>query len=252
MAITASLTASESAGWNASTNVSTAAAIAIPNPGANALIVYMLTAVASPANELQSVTLAGGGYTWTRVGTGVTSGTFAAVGDAWWAKTTTDPGAGFTITPSGIPGGVDDIYTLTVHVITGHDTTTPIGGFVTANNAAGNGAVTQTLSAAPATDDITLAQSLADENTVATATFGTGTWSTTFTNTGSGKNQASIAGYRTGSTSTSVPWSDVNTGSDNFASTQVALVVKAAAGAADFVRPTVVVPTVAVNRAGRW
>jgi hypothetical protein len=36
--------------------------------------------------------------------------------------------------------------------------------------------------------------------------------------------------YRTGSTSASVPWADVNTGADNFSSSQVAVVVQAAGG----------------------
>jgi hypothetical protein len=79
----------------------------------------------------------------------------------------------------------------------------PIGGSVVTKAQAGNGALTQTLSAAPASGDVTLAFDIADQNSAAQgATMGTGTWTNLMTGH-AGISQAVSVDSRTGSTSAS-------------------------------------------------
>jgi hypothetical protein len=72
---------------------------------------------------------------------------------------------------------------------------------------------------------------MADEGGPFGATFGTsfGTWTETADGAAGSHQVAYNTGWRTGSTSQSVEWSDVNTGGNNFTSAQAAIVVKTSA-----------------------
>jgi hypothetical protein len=237
MAITATRLASGDRGWNtASVTTFTTASI---TPGTNCLLVLMYGGVIdingpTEFGSSDTVTSSGSGPSWTnRANPAAAGGNFQSSATCWSATIGgSDPGS-FTVTID--PPSADPIGCLgyAIYKITGHDTSTPFGGKVATQNQAGNGAVTATLDAAPASGDVTLALSVVDTDASGTgATFGSsfGTW--TEDAEGAGTNDVGWnVGQRTGSTSTSVEWTDVNTGSaTTFSSAQTAIVIKVAAG----------------------
>ncbi len=242
MAITVTLVTSGDDGWNTASDQSfTTASI---TPGTNCALVLLIAGVqdnSSAANDLfdngsitaHTVVSSGSGPSWTRQTFSEPSAGFTAHAAVWTATIGgSDPGS-FTVTADFPDTRVAGLYAYSIHKATGHDTGTPFGGKIATQNQAGNGAVTATLDAAPASGDATIALSAVDTDASGTgATFGTsfGTWTETVE--GDGTDEVGWnTGYRTGSTSTSVEWTDVNTGSaTNFTSAQAAIVVKAAGG----------------------
>jgi hypothetical protein len=245
MAITTTLLTSGDAGWNTAADQSyTTASI---TPGANCVLVLLMGGVQDAANTnslfsggsvtQHTVVSSGSGPTWTKQTFSDPPANFDSHAAVWTAVIGgSDPGS-FTVTIDFPDSRAAGMFAYSIHKSTGHDTGTPFGGKIATNAEAGNGAVTATLDAAPATDDHTIALSVVDTDGSGTgATFGTsfGTW--TETAEGNGTNEVGWnTGYRTGSTSTSVEWTDVNTGSaTTFTSAQAAIVVKAAAGGSTF------------------
>lgn len=119
-------------------------------------------------------------------------------------------------------------YAVTVYDITGHDTTTPIAGFIAGSDADGNGSHSITLAATPASGDIAIGgvavQLSGGDNTV---TVGTG-WTEDYDTT-----ENSWYGFqtqrRTGSTSTTVTWDDLSATGTPVDAVSLAFIVKAAA-----------------------
>lgn len=154
-------------------------------------------------------------------------------------------GTSMTVTVDDDDNDAVNVWTVMAVDVTGYDTGTPIGG--TATNGTtdiADGAETQTLSAAPTTNDITIVTLYEDCENAPNPTYGAGSWTSVYnTEDGSGATGRSL-GYRTASTSTSVPITDVYTGAGGFfKGSMISCVVNAAAGAA-FIAP----PAVNINQ----
>jgi hypothetical protein len=257
--ITTSLVTSADDGWN--TAEDTGFVTASIAPGADCALVLLIGGVAGGTGNLDifdntsTCVSSGSGPTWTKQEWATYTGTFQAQAAIWTAVIGgSDPGS-FTVTfDFGTGSRTAGLWAYSIHKCTGHDTSTTFGGKETTSSQAGNGAVTITLDAAPATDDVTIALSVVDTDASGTgATFGTsfGTWTETVE--GDGTDEVGWnTGWRTASTSTSVEWTDVNTGSaTNFTSAQAAIVVKAAAGGGgdDTATPDVIVTAATIPAA---
>jgi hypothetical protein len=168
---------------------------------------------------------------------------YSAAGAGYTAHITTDPGT-FTVsfildTKYDIGNNIDaGAYFAVILKLTDIDPTTPWGGKVATAGNPGDGAVTVTLDAAPATGDDTYLFSITDcdSGTGATQTLGAGTWTTIRSGVnvnGSGSSAGDqlcfILAKRTGSTSASVPIADVQLSTGNYSSGQFAIVAKTAA-----------------------
>jgi hypothetical protein len=180
----------------------------------------------------------GSGPTWTRQAHGTsppTSGYSTGGGVFTAVIGGSDPGS-FTVTidPHGATGGITmGGYAWAIYKITGHDSGSPFAGAVGTWHQAGNGAVTATLTEAPAVDDVTLAISFTNVDSTGSSpgsTFGSshGTWTVDATSSGA-KWSAWVVGQRTGSTDEEVDFADVNAhNGNNYDSGQAAIIVKAA------------------------
>jgi hypothetical protein len=259
VALTTTLVTSGDAGWNTANDQSyTTASI---TPGANCALVLLMGGVQDAANTnslfsggsvtQHTVVSSGSGPTWTKRTNTDPPANFDSHAAVWTAVIGgSDPGS-FTVTIDFPDTRAAGMFAYTIHKSTGHDTGTTFGGKIATAAQAGNGAVTATLDAAPATDDHTIAFSVVDTDASGTgATFGSsfGTW--TETAEGDGTNDVGWnTGYRAASTSTSVEWTDVNTGSaTNFTSAQAAIVVKAQVGDAT-ATPAVIALSVTIPQA---
>lgn len=140
-------------------------------------------------------------------------------------------GASMTLT---VDHGAQNIYqyVVTVIEITGYDTGTPTGGSAVSTADIGDGGETQTLSAAPGTNDVTFVYlGIDDSGSAATPTMGAGSWTSVYDGV---SNLAAAVQYRTASTSTSVPVTDVYTGAGAYdKGLMSSFVIKAAAGGTD-------------------
>lgn len=262
MALTVSLLTQIDVGWdNGASGVDPLVSPTF-TPGTNCLIAVIVTFISDQFGDpIAAANLTGGGATWTSIidggGGPSNTGQYIPTSSAWYTQvdgTALNGGSAFALTLNYNVAFECNVL-LTVYKVVGHDTITPIGGKASLDNGAGNGALSLTLDAAPGSTDVTFAQSLADENTAGqSGIFGTGTWTTVIDGTTNPTHSHAISsGYRTGSTSTTVPWTDVNTGGDNFGSTLIAFVVKDGSGPPPAVGvPTIVISRVAVQRASRW
>jgi hypothetical protein len=151
----------------------------------------------------------------------------------WAARVWTMPvttGVSMTLTADCDVRGVEQ-YTVEVYAYTGYNTGSPIGATATGNDADGNGAASITLSGAPATDSEVLAGAdVALNSGTSTVSPGAG-WTEL--------SDVALSGFlnwqtqaRTASTSTTVAWADLATGSDPLEAVMWALEIKAAGGAA--------------------
>lgn len=112
--------------------------------------------------------------------------------------------------------GSDNVFGYGVSIIefVGHDLTTPVTGVV-AKQAAINGADSVTLTAAPTVDDFSLGFAVKEANTGTIAiTQGSG-FTEVHDVAGSAGGVATQYEERTGSTSTTVDWADMNTGASD-------------------------------------
>jgi hypothetical protein len=261
MALAATLLASADKGWETSA-VATFTTASV-SPGANCALVLLASATANDGSGLNGLfadansgadpttcVSSGSGPTWTRRAYGNTppTGGFQSSAAVWTAVVGgTDPGS-FTVTVdpygTGIALSLLGSYAWALYKVTGHDTTTPFAGAVANLHQAGNGAVTVTLAAAPAAGDVTLAISQTNTDAGGStpgSTFGSsfGTWTQDATSTGA-KTMAFVVGRRTGSTSTSVEFSDVNVSAiTGYDSAQAAIIVKVSAASTTAVGDTV-------------
>lgn len=200
-------------------------------PGANCMLVLCVGAQNWDGTDPTSILSSGSGPdTWVEgprnnppvgaVGTGIF---YAEIGAS-------DPGS-FTITftwPSSVSSEGWVLFK-----VTNYNTATPIGG--TDENSEGfytyDGAKTAVLSAAPSVNDATIAFTYGDTASIGTGmTFGTtyGSWFEVDV-VPAGQWGSGGAGWRTGSTSANVEWTDVLAGasSDSSGGGNVAMVIKA-------------------------
>lgn len=195
---------------------------------AGSLIVVFDGVVDAGGGDVAStLTVSDGTNTYTSQVSQGRAGGFKAQGRCWTAPE--GPGGSRTIT---FDAGASNIQSAgyAVYEVTGYNTTTPVGG--TASDAATfpfDGAASLTLSSAPASDSTLLAFFWLDGDVTGTigVTPGSGwTEDAEFGNT-------TVAGYgqsqqRTGTTSTSVDWVDVRTGTmATFSGCGLALEIKA-------------------------
>jgi len=231
---TATLLTQGASGWeSAKTDGFVSASI---TPGANCALVVLIgcvddSAIGGVHNLLtgSSVTSSGSGPAWTeRAVSGTPAAQFEAQSGVFSATIAgSDPGS-FTVTWNANQSTDVGARAYAIYKITGHDTGTPFGGKIADPTNSGNGAITVTLDAAPASADITLAISFADEDDAGGgygAVFDTG-WTEDYDGSSLAARCAWNVGQRTGSTSTSVAWTDVNTGPHTYGSSQAAIVVK--------------------------
>ncbi len=151
--------------------------------------------------------------------------TFSHSVTCWTAPVTT--GALMAITLDDAAQAVYQ-YVITIAAQTSYDAAI-VGGNAVVTADVGDGAETLTLDAAPATADVTFAMTCIDDSgNAANPTMGTGSWFNVYDGV---SNLGSNLNYRTGSTSTSVPWTDVYTGAGAFdKGILLAIVAKAGAG----------------------
>jgi len=206
------------------------------SPGADALLVLLLTVIDSNQEDLipGSVASSGSGPAWSTDEYSDDAGGDWRSSSAAFAVETggSDPGA-FTVTWTA---GGDDPYevgyfTYALWEVTGYDTDAPIVGGAASSDQAGNGPVTLTMDATPSADQLTIALCSADQNTSdGYSTFGTGTgiWIDTDI---PGLN-GGVTGYRIGySADADIDWSDVQSTPDTvYTSAQTALIIAPGAG----------------------
>jgi hypothetical protein len=208
MAAVATLLTHGSDGWETANDTGfTTASI---SPGADCVLVLLMGGVnddAGGGNNLfdtsGAATSSGSGPTWTRRAGTATTGAFVSLSGIWTATIAgSDPGS-FTVSYDwGTGNRKAGSWAYALYKVTGHDTSTPLGGLVSTVAQNGNGAETATLSAAPAAGDITLALNYADtDDSGGGATFGSsfGTWTENADGAGSGHQAIYNAGQRTGS-----------------------------------------------------
>lgn len=140
-------------------------------------------------------------------------------------------GTGVSMNVTLGPGTGFHVARLEVYQYTGHDTVTPIGATARGSDADGNGAASITLSANPATTSevVAFATKIVNSGVPGSVTVGTG-WTeinepTPITDFGGWQTQV-----RSGSTSTSVGWDDLDVGGNPEGATLLAFEVKAASG----------------------
>ena len=199
----------------------------------NSLLVVMLGVVDDGAGDVSStLTIAdnlGTHLTYTSAVADGNSGFWKAQSRVWVAPVVT--GAALTLT---FDCGSSALYSAGwfVFEVTGYDPASPVGGVVGSSNDTTDGAISVTLSAAPAAGDVTLAMVWLDGDFSGTIAVTPGA---DFTEVGEiGSTTVTAYGQaqtRTGSTSTSVSWADIRAGSmPTYSSSETGIVIKAASG----------------------
>ena len=254
---TATLLASGMVGWETANR--TAFTTASVSPGANCILVLLVASIpdvnGSETNHPGTVSVSGSGPTgWaSRYPLSTPTGVYKSGSGGHTVEIGgSDPGS-FTVTWTRLASPANPIgsHAYALWKVTGYDTGTPIvGGASQRNESTGQGTATLTMSATPASGDITLALCFSDNDpaTAGGAIFaatGNGTWSEdadggSLTGVKAGFN----AGQRTGwSSDATVKWDDVNTSTDNYNQTQIAIAIKAAAAGGVTVTPSAVSAT---------
>lgn len=239
---TATLLTSDSDGWDTAADTNKVSASI--TPGTNCLLVLLMGgidndvpgtpgifATGSPSHTVVS---SGSGPTWTKLAFGSAATDFDSCTCIWSAEIGgTSPGS-FTVTMDWTSNHNAGEIVWGIYRVTGYDTTTPTAGVIANSRVAGtgNGAQTITLGATPTTNDIVLALSTCDTGAASDAVFDNTarTWTRDATGGTSGHQIGFAIGQSTGSTSTTVAWSDVNEDDgNNFTSAQCAVIAKAGA-----------------------
>jgi hypothetical protein len=166
--------------------------------------------------------------TWTSIAVTTASPNWTYGIRAWRAPVTT--GTSMTLT---LDAGAEDVYAYRATVLdyTGYDTGSPSGGTIVGSDADGDGAASITLSSTPASDSEVIAFVMK----VISAGVGAVTPGSDFTElSGSDTGISGWAAFqgqtRTGSTSTTVGWDDLDVGGSPLGATMLAFEIKAAAG----------------------
>jgi hypothetical protein len=202
-------------------------------PSNNSLLIVVASFVANgdTGTEGNILTISDSAtLTWTPIAVTTASPNWTYGIRAWSAPVTT--GASMTLT---LDAGTEDVYLYRAVALdyTGYDTGSPIGGTIVGSDADGDGAASITLSSTPAS----ASEVIAFVMKVVSAGVGAVTPGSDFTElSGSDTGVSGWAAFqgqtRTGSTSTTVGWDDLDVGGSPLGATMLAFEVKAAAGAA--------------------
>lgn len=201
-------------------------------PANSSLLVVMLGVVdAGSGNIAASLTCTdnlGSPLTYTPRITNGQAGGYASQSKCWTAPVTT--GALMHVI---FDCGANSINSSNwfVFQVTGHDNSTPTGGIASAADTTADGAVSLTLSIAPASGDYVLGMVSLDGDTSGTIGVTPGaTYSESGEVGSTGTATYAEAEQRTGSTSTTADWVDIQTGSmATYSSARMAIVIKVAA-----------------------
>ncbi len=218
-------------------------------PDDNSLLLALVYASGENNDALagSDITFSGGGLTWTSR-----------------AVTTTHPGYGYGVRAFTAPvatgasmttqadAGTFDVHRWRVEIygFTGHDTSSPVGATIVGSDADGDLTATMTLSGTPASTSIVIAAALVALNAGVGGITPEATWTEIFEAAEDGW-QCFQSQSRTGSTSTTVEWTDLNSsgGGQSAGAAMLAIEIKeaAAGGGATTIAPT----TAALSLLGR-
>lgn len=203
-------------------------------PPNNSLLVAVYSKVGNGTYGSSVSSVSGGGLTWTKrlsVGPMYSNGgsppDYYLISEIWTAPVTT--GSSMTVSASDGYASGDQSYILQVVGYTAYDSSSPTGASVTRENLADTGALSITLSASPAnTSEVIAGRARVDHSGYNTsATPGVG-WTEIYdVSRGGGYNDLQTQA-RSGSTSTTVAWVDVDDtpGNNNLAFQSFALEIK--------------------------
>jgi hypothetical protein len=193
-----------------------------PSDSSLLVVVVGLLGLHSPGGDVPataSSTLSGGSLTWTKRVSGNTGDIdtfYGGLHEIWTAPVTTGASMTLTWANSGDQIGASDATRVALQVfdLTGYDTSTPTGGTASDTTLGTSGSGPLTLSGAPASDSVVIASRYINQNgtTNITATAGSG-WSEIYDHdavSGSEGYACLETQQRTGSTSTSVSWVEIN------------------------------------------
>lgn len=226
------LVRSEIGTWAEKTGDSTLVSSSFTPPDNSVLLVFCATmnSKAGPLSSAPTMSNSGTALTFTPIGT--------TYGDASWAirmdvyRVLVTSHAAMTVTFLENNGGIAG-QAMAIIAYTGHDTTTPIAGFVGSGNTdIGNGSETQTLTIAPTTDDVTIYCLNEDcDGNPANPTMALG-WNKIYDFAADAGYGQLIIARRESSTSTSVTCDDTYTAAGNFyKGSMMSFIVKVAGGA---------------------
>jgi len=207
-------------------------------PSNNSLLVVAISALegagtsemASGVGGLNiSIDDVGADLTWTtRVTTLLTEGGWGYGTKIFTAPVTT--GVSMTIVADVATADIHD-YFVEVYQYTGYDTGSPVGGSIVGTDADGDGAASITLSSTPAADSDVLAFAILVLNTSGTPNVTEGAGWTELADQYSDAWAQAQSQARTGSTSTTVAWADLQaSGGGASGAALSAIEIKAAAG----------------------
>lgn len=198
-------------------------------PSDNSLLVVAVFYIAESdgASEGSIITLSGGGLTWTSRAVSTTSAGWQYGSRIFSAPVTT--GASMALTAGS--GGLNvHRYRVVCVEYTGYDTSTPIGATAVGASATGDGAASITLSGAPASTSEVFAAALTAFNGASAFGIDPGADFTEQDDVGETSWAAFQTQYRTGSTSTTVAWADLSSGSFGSEAGSVLLAVEVKEG----------------------
>lgn len=179
-------------------------------PQNNSILVASIASNITPNDPTTAHAVSGGSLTWTRLGIArTTSGGYFQNAEIWIAPVGTAASTSIVVANAAT---VTDALVYCQASSWTNPNATQNGGTITSNALGASGTGTLTLSAAPATDDITLYNRFFFENgaTDPTATAGSG-WTKYAEKTGTGGYGGFASQVRPeGSTSATVAWTNVN------------------------------------------
>lgn len=181
-------------------------------PANSSLLVVVASAMQRDDTGMEGTDLTitdSAGLTWTSRAATTGSPAWSYGARLWTAPVTT--GASMTVSVD-CGAFFIEIYRIEVYEYTDYDTTTPVGGTIVGTDADGDGAANIVLSSAPASTSEVIARATMVLNSgTTTVAPGTG-WTELFDISNATGFITSQTQVRSGSTSTSVDWNDLNDG----------------------------------------
>lgn len=210
-------------------------------PGAGVKLLVRLFAMSNSNDALAgsdlTITDSMGPLTWTskKESTSADSPGYGYAGKIWLSSATSGAGSMTLTFDAGAFNVTNFLYAI--DAVTGEDTTTPTGATAIGTDADGEGAASITLDAAPAATSVVLAMAMiAHDNTIGSIDAGGDFTEETPEVTRAGWLNTQLQ-RRTGSTSTTVAWTDLNNGgSTPLGALMMAVEIKQAGGGASILR----------------
>lgn len=221
-------------------------------PANNSILVACVAVGFNSANGAWAPTISDtASGVWTQRATAnATAGSWASGVRLWTCDVVT--GTSRTISFDQGAVNVDGGYAASILEYTGQHATTPQAGATAKVAASNDGADSVTLTATPVADDVELGFLARDMNS-GTATSTAGATFTELQDFCTAVAQGIQSEERTGSTSTTVDWADMNTAAgDVFRTCLAGIIIKAAAAAQLVQAPQIVGQNAALQRAATW